>query len=63
MKEFLSFEKAKKWEKCSADKTVDEALEAIVADARKYKELMDTTELQRQSFLFNNKKVSQIAFS
>ena len=47
MKEFRSF--PIKGEKQALDKSVDDAIQAIVANAKKYKEQMNTTEPQRQA--------------
>ena len=47
MKEFSSF--PIKGGKLALDKSVDDAIQAIVANAKKYKEQMNTAEPQRQA--------------
>ena len=64
MKEFRSFlvNERQKWEKLSADKSVDEAIQLIVANAKKYKNHMETAEPQRQALFstVNYKKVCHL---
>ena len=66
MKEFRSFlvNERQKWEKLSADKSVDEAIQLIVANAKKYKNHMESAEPQRQAlFSTNYKKVCHLLFA
>ncbi len=54
MKEFRSIPQGKTWGQFPADKSVDEAIEAIVANAKNYKKLLETAEPQRQALFSTN---------
>ena len=60
MKEFRSF--PIKGGKLALDKSVDDAIQAIVANAKKYKEQMNTAEPQRQALfsIINCRKVCHL---
>ena len=60
MKEFRSF--SIKEGKLALDKSVDDAIQAIVANAKKYKEQMNTFEPQRQALFsaINCRKVGHL---
>ena len=60
MKEFRSF--PIKGGKLALDKSVDDAIQAIVANAKKYKEQMNTAEPQRQALFsaINCRKVCHL---
>ena len=60
MKEFRSF--PIKGGKLALDKSVDDAIQAIVANAKKYKEQMNTSEPQRQALFstINCRKVCHL---
>lgn len=59
MKELVSFNETKMWKSFPVgQKKTDNVLEAIVANAKQYKMLMETAEPQHHVFRFNARKVA-----
>ena len=56
MKEFITYPESK-WKTRSEANKIDDVLETIVANAKKYKQFFETSQ-PHQSFLFNLRKVS-----